>query len=281
MVRIVADSLASLPSGFAEAHDLPVIPQIINFGSESYLENVEMDAPAFMKKLKTSAEQPKTAAPPPELFRDCFARLIAEGAEAILSIHSSTDLSGTVRSAVVARREFPDHDIRVIDTRAIAAPLAQIVMKAVGWAEQKQDAAAIEARVRELMPCVRIYFLVDTLEYLQRGGRIGGAAALLGSLLQVKPILALIDGRIELFERQRTQKRAYARLKEIVINEMPRTQDPMLSVMHADAPELALSFARELKLELGEVDIYITDLVPAIVTHSGPGALVVSFFISS
>ena len=125
-----------------------------------------------------------------------------------MCIHPSADVSGTVRSAVTARSDFPGRDIRVIDTRTIAGPLASIVLEADRLAKAGASADEVEAQVRSMMPRARIYFLVDTLDYLRRGGRIGGAQALLGSILQVKPILTFTDGRIDQFEKERTKKRA-------------------------------------------------------------------------
>jgi DegV family protein with EDD domain len=278
MVRIITDTLAGLPAEIARRYHIPVIPQVIIFGNDSYLEGIEIDNATFMQRLKAARELPKTAAPPPELFAKEFERLVPEG-EPILCIHPSAEISGTVRSAVVAARDFPQADIRVIDTSLIASPLATLVTLAAEWAEAGLDADAIEARLRELIPRCRIYFMVATLEYLAKGGRIGGAAALLGSVLQIKPILTLHDGRVEQFERERTHKRALARLKELVLEQIPRDDCGHLSVLHAGVPEQAQALADDLGAQLGLSQIPILDVPPAIVTHAGPGVLGVGFFV--
>jgi DegV family protein with EDD domain len=277
VVRIVTDTTACLPSEIAGKYQIPIIPQIINFGDKSYLEGIEIDQETFLKRLKTEAELPKTAAPPPELFAQEFRRLVPLG-ETILCIHPSAEVSGTVRSATVAAREFPQADIRVIDTRLIAGPLAKMVELAAVWAASGEDADTIEARLKELTPRCHIYFLVATLEYLIKGGRIGGASALLGSVLQIKPILCLKDGRVETFEKARTHKRALARLMEIVVGNLPQGEQSHLIVMHADVPDQAHQFAAELKALLNLSDIPVSVLPPAIVVHAGPGVLAVSFF---
>ena len=277
VVRIVTDTTACLPSEIAGKYQIPIIPQIINFGDKSYLEGIEIDQETFLKRLKTEAELPKTAAPPPELFAQEFRRLVPLG-ETILCIHPSAEVSGTVRSATVAAREFPQADIRVIDTRLIAGPLAKMVELAAVWAASGEDADTIEARLKELTPRCQIYFLVATLEYLIKGGRIGGASALLGSVLQIKPILCLKDGRVETFEKARTHKRALARLMEIVVGNLPQGEQSHLIVMHADVPDQAHQFAAELKALLNLSDIPVSVLPPAIVVHAGPGVLAVSFF---
>jgi DegV family protein with EDD domain len=278
MVKIITDTTASLPVETARRYDIPVIPQVIIFGTDSYLEGIEIDKPTFMQRLRTSRELPKTAAPPPELFVKEFERLAPEG-EPILCIHPSSEVSGTVRSATLAARDFPNADIRVIDTRFIASPLATMVTLAAEWAEAGDDADTIEGRLHDLIPRCRLYFLVATLEYLAKGGRIGGASALLGSMLQVKPILIFQDGQVNQFERERTHKRAVARLKELVLEQIPR-DGHHLSVLHADVPNQGQALADDLGAQLGLSDIPIFDIPPAIVTHAGPGILGVGFFVS-
>jgi DegV family protein with EDD domain len=280
MVKIITDTLSGLPAEFARRYDIPIIPQIIVFGTQSFREGIDMDNAAFMRRLKTSRELPKTAAPPPEMFVAEFQRLAPTG-EPILCIHPSNEVSGTVRAALVAAKEFPGADIRVIDTRIIGSPLATLVRLAAERAAAGDDADAVEAMLRAMMPRCRIYFLVATLEYLAKGGRIGGAAALLGSVLQVKPILAFSDGRVEQFERERTQKRAVARLKDLVLEQIPRDGSGYLSVMHAGVPEQGQALADDLAAQLSLSDVPVLDVPPAIVTHGGPGILGVAFFVKS
>jgi DegV family protein with EDD domain len=278
MVKIITDTTACLPLPVARQYNIPVIPQIINFGMESFMEGIDLDNAGFMQRLVTSAELPKTAAPPPELFVKEFERLTPLG-EPILCIHPSAEVSGTVRSAIIAAKDFPDADIRVIDTRVVGSPLGTMVQLAAEWAEVGVRADEIEARLQAMSPHCHIYFLVSTLEYLARGGRIGGAAALLGSVLQVKPILSLREGRVEQFEKERTHKRALARLKELVYAQVPAgCITSYLSVMHAGVPDQAQALAGEFCATLGLQQVPILDVPPAIVTHAGPGLLGVAFF---
>jgi DegV family protein with EDD domain len=280
MIKIITDTTSGLPLDVARAHDIPVLPQIIIFGEETYRDDTEMDTRMFLQKLRASPTLPKTAAPPPALYNPIFERLLAEGYRTIICLHPSSELSGTVRSALTAAQDFPGADIRVVDTRTIAAPLATVVLLAARWAREGVDADTIIARVQDTLARQRVYFVVDTLEYLHRGGRIGGAQALLGGLLQVKPILTLRDGRVEPFEQQRTQKRALARLRELVLGECPRTPESYLAVMHADAEATARELAADFSAQLGIPDIPIYELPPAIVTHAGPGVLAVSYFVA-
>jgi DegV family protein with EDD domain len=234
----------------------------------------------FMERLLTSKTLPQTAAPPPELFREHFERFAADG-EPILCIHPSSKVSGTVRSASVARQEFPEADIRVLDTMAIGAPLGRMVVLAAEWAESGVNADAIWQRLQDLMPRLRIYFTVDTLEYLQRGGRIGGARALLGNLLRIRPVLAWREGEVAPGINERTTRRAMQRLVSLACEQAPRDHDPLFSVMHAAAPDSASQIVEQLRDEFGgdeELDVWVTDMAPAIVTHAGPGAVAVGFF---
>ncbi len=277
MTRIIADTLCGLSLETARRLGIPMISQVINFGDESFREGIDMDHAAFMARLRAGKELPKTSAPYPGDFLAVFDE-IARAGESMVCIHPSAEVSGTVRSALTARESLPDADIRVIDTRTIAGPLASIVLAADQLAKTGAGADEVEALVRRMMPRARIYFLVDTLEFLRRGGRIGGAAALVGSVLQIKPILTFANGRVEPFEKERTKKRALVRLRELVRTEAARGEEAHITVMHTAVPEEAAELAADLKADLGLSDVMIMDLVPAIVTHAGPGALAVGFF---
>lgn len=277
MTRIVTDTTSGLAPEMARQLGIPMISQVINFGEESYREGIDMDYATFMQRLQSGRELPKTAAPYPGDFIEVFRELTA-GGESVVCIHPSTDVSGTVRSAQTAKETFPEADIRIIDTRTIAGPLAAMVLEAHALASAGASADEVEARIQEMIPRARIYFLVDTLEYLRRGGRIGGAAALVGTILQVKPILTFRGGRVDQFEKERTKRRALARIVELVVAESARGADAHLTVMHTGAEAEAQTLAGELKATLGTEDVLIMSLVPAIVTHAGPGALAVGFF---
>ncbi len=277
MVHIVTDTTSCLPPEVAERYAIPVIPQVIHLGEQTYAEGRDLTLEQFLDYLVSHRDLPKTSAPPPAWFAPIFQRLTATG-EPVLCIHPSTDLSGTVRSATVAARDFPEADIRVLDTRLIAAPLGKVVELAAQWAAQGMDADTIEQRVMDLARRNRLYFVVDTLDYLARGGRIGKAAHLLGTALRIKPILALEDGVIVAHHKERTLRRALDYLTRTVVAEYPRQGAGYLQVMHAAVPERAQALAERLAAELGLDEVPVASLPPAIITHAGPGALAVSFF---
>ena len=277
MIRIIADTLSCLSVERAKALNVPLIPQIIEFEDRSYRDDTEIDGPTFLKKLIASPTLPKTAAPPPALYGPVFKEIADKGDTGIV-VCPSGEVSGTVRSALVGAKDFPSADIRVVDTKSIGPGLGTLVEAAVNWANQGLDANTIEKNLIEMGSRERIYFLVDTLEYLQRGGRIGKARALVGSLLQMKPILTLREGHIEPAENQRTKRKALARLIEIVSQECPRGMGVKIKLMQGDAEEDASYLEQEFIKALNVKQVPTYFLPPAILVHVGPGALGVSFF---
>jgi DegV family protein with EDD domain len=277
MVQIVTDTTAGLPPALTKQRGIPVIPQIVIFGEQSYRDDTELDTAAFLEKLKASPTLPKTAAPPPALYRPIFERA-TEAGESVIVVAPSSKVSGTVRSAEVAAQDFPQADIRIVDTLTLAGNLGTMVLLADQWAREGCSPDEIEIRLDDLIARQRVYFLVDTLEYLRKGGRIGGAKALLGEMMQVKPILTIQGGQAEPYEQQRTKRRALARLVELVEEQCPKGPGGHLCVMQAEAMEDARLLAADLKARMNAVEVPIYELPPAIVVHAGPGSLAVGFF---
>jgi DegV family protein with EDD domain len=195
MVKIVADTTSGLPSEMLKTLGIPLIPQIVVFGEESYRDDTDLDTATFLKKLRVSPELPKTAAPPPQLYHPIFERALKDG-DSVIVIAPSAKLSGTVRSAEVAARDFSKLNVHVVDSQTIAGNLASLVLIADVWAKSGLDADTIISRLSEWIPRGHIYFLVNTLEYLQKGGRIGGAKALMGGTFagQTHPMFAKWTG---------------------------------------------------------------------------------------
>lgn len=280
MIQIIADTLSCLGIPDAEALNIPLLPQIIIFGEESFRDDTEIDSQTFLRKLKSSRELPKTAAPSPLLYQPIFREILDRG-DTPFVICPTAELSGTYRSAMVAAKEFPEFDIRIVDTRTLAAGLGTIVRQAVKWATEGIPVDELEDKVIEMAAREKVFFLVATLEYLHKGGRIGGAQALLGSVLQVKPILQVKNGQIGPAGSQRTRKKAIAYIQELVSESCPHDPNAFLSVMHGGVHDDALEMAAELQRITGIQDIPIYDLPAAILVHGGPGAFGISFFTES
>ena len=282
MIHIIADTTSCIPTEQAKQKGIYYNPQIIVFGEESYRDDTEMNSETFLKRMRASATLPKTAAPPPALYTPIYKEKSEQG-DTIIVICPSNNLSGTFRSAEVAAKDFPDADIRVIDTQLVAGGLGAVVLQAKKWVDEGLDADTITSKILEMSKREHVYFAVDTLEYLYKGGRIGAAKALFGSLLQVKPILTIAKGLIEPCESQRTHKRAITRLKEIALAECPQDNNAHFCIMHGDALEearqLAVDLGPALNIPVNQIPIY--NLPPAILVHSGPGIVGLSFFIAN
>lgn len=278
MTIIVADTTCSLPRKLLAERCIPLIPQVVTFGEESYHDDKDLDTATFLSKLKASPTLPKTSAPEPALYYPVFEEARKRG-ESVVVVAPTGKASGTVRSAQIAAQDFPDVDIRVVDTQTVSCNLGSMVLVADDMAKAGESADEIVAKLTDMIPCGRIYFLVDTLEYLARGGRIGGAKKLLAELLEIKPILQVKDGQVEAFEQQRTKKRALARLVEVVIEQCKGGEDAHLCVLQVEAEKEAQVLAEELKSKLLVSNIPIYELPPAIVVHAGPRAMGVGFFL--
>ncbi len=278
MIRIITDTTSSLPIPELNDLDIPCLPQIIIFGEDSYRDDTEMNSAQFLERLKSSAALPKTAAPPPALYTPIYREILEKGDKALV-ITPSAQVSGTTRSATVAAKDFPSDCIRVVDTLTIASGLGSMVKQAKEWAREEQDLDRLAKRVEDMANRENVFFLVDTLEYLYKGGRIGGAQALVGGLLQVKPILTIKKGRAEPVESLRTKRRAQNRVLELVRADCPHSPEAHLTVCHSDNEVEAKSIVAELQQITGISDIPIYELPPAIVVHAGPGTISVSYFV--
>ncbi len=278
MTIIVADTTCGLPHELLEQSGIPVIPQVVMFGEESYHDDRNFDTTVFLQKLKASVTMPKTAAPEPGLYFPVFEEAYRRG-ESVVVVAPTGRLSGTVRSAQTAAQEFPDLDIRIVDTQTISCNLASLVLLADDMAKAGKSADEIVETLNDMIPRGRLYFVVDTLEYLARGGRIGGAKRLLAELLQIKPILQVKAGQVESFEQQRTKRRAMARLIEVVTEQCKGGEGSHLCALQVAAETEAGSLVTELKSKVAVSNIAVYQLPPAIVVHAGPKAMGVGFFV--
>jgi DegV family protein with EDD domain len=278
MVTIVADTTCSIPGDVLSKLGIPLLPQIIIFGDDQYRDDTEINNEVFLQKLRASSSIPKTAAPSPSLYIPIYKAELEKG-NSIVVITPSSDISGTFRGASVAAEDFPGADIRIIDSRSIAGALGSMVMEAHKLAQTGASPDEVEALVKDLASRQRVYALVDTLEYLYKGGRIGGASALFGSLLQVKPILALKNGRVESHETQRTKKRALARVIEIIEQECPHDPSCLLTLSQCENMAEANQIADACTAMTGMKEIPIYETAPSFVVHAGPKVILVSFFV--
>jgi DegV family protein with EDD domain len=273
-VRIVTDSTADLQPEEAKTLGITVVPLTVFFGEEAYLDTIEMDNASFYRKLQTSKELPRTSQPSLGSFQTAFTSLIEEGAEGIISVHLSSKLSGTYQSACTARDTLPESlrkvPIEIIDSRSISAGMALALKRAAAEARQHLSLEEIKAHLVDQFVRTRIVAVLDTLEFVKRGGRIGTAEALLGNMLSFKPIISLKDGEVVPLERPRTRGKAYARVAQIIA-ESGLLQE--LAIAEA-SEEVGLQLAEALRsIYQGEISHY--KLGSALGTHTGPGTVAV------
>jgi fatty acid kinase fatty acid binding subunit len=274
-VRIVTDSTADIPRDQAGAAGITVVPLTVFFGDEAYLDGVDLDNAGFYQKLSTSKTLPRTSQPSPAAFQQAYTRLIDEGADAILSIHLSAKLSGTYQSARAARDTLPDTvkkiPIDIIDSQSISVGMSWAILLAAREAREGVGLAEMKAHVLDRLARTRILAVLDTLDYIKRGGRIGGARALLGNMLSVKPIISLKDGEVVPLEQPRTRSKAYARIAQLV-QEMGRVEH--VSLAESD-DEVGQQLAQVIKtVYAGELPVYRLGAVLG--THAGPGTAAVA-----
>lgn len=274
-VHLVCDSTADLDPAFRAAHAVRVVPLKVIFGDETFADGVDISAEDFYARLAAPGPFPRTSQPTPAEFEDVFRELGADGAP-IICTTISADLSGTYASATQARAALPELDIRVIDTRSVAVGHYAAVREAVRVIESGGDADGVVAGIATVGSTDKVLFTVETLEFLRRGGRIGGARALLGSVLDIKPILEIRDGVIEAVGRVRTYPRAIDRVVEECRQAAESWGGVELVVAHANRPKIAAELVERMRpLVSGEPALTVVG--PVVGCHSGPGAIGVGF----
>jgi DegV family protein with EDD domain len=234
MVRILTEGTSCISPAVGRQKGVVVVPHLINFSGQVYREWLELDAGTFIAKLNASDEIPTTSPAPVGDFVEALRPLVESG-EPVICLAVSRDLSQTCNNMQEASRHFPGADIRIIDTRVTSSLLATLVLLAAEWAAAGQNVDVIEQCVRNMIPNGRIYFLVPTLDYLAKGGRIGGAAAWLGTILQLKPILTLTEGRVDRYEMVHTYQHGIIKMQELVLAHATRYSNNYIVVTHAGA----------------------------------------------
>ena len=268
-VAIVTDSTADLPPELAASHAITVVPLTLNFDGQSLLDGVDIRPDEFYRRLPGVTTHPTTSQPSPGRFAEAYSALLADH-DSVISLHISEKLSGTYASAQQAADMTDPRRVRVVDSQLVSMSLGLITLTASAMASKGADVEAIESKVLNMRPHVQTYFSVATLEFLRRGGRIGRAGALLGSVLQVKPVLCIRDGQVTPLERVRTFERALNRIVELT-REVDRGHGVCVIVGHADAEADAERIGRD--LEPVAETLMIQPLGPVVGAHAGPGVV--------
>jgi DegV family protein with EDD domain len=268
-VAIVTDSTADLPPELATLRSITVVPLTLNFDGKALLDGVDIRPDEFYRRLPSATTHPTTSQPSPGRFAAAYSSLLADH-DAVVSIHISEKLSGTYASARQAADMTDPKRVRVVDSEVVSMSLGLLALTASALASKGADAETIEAKMLDMRSHVQTYFSVATLEFLRRGGRIGRANALLGSVLQVKPVLCIRDGQVTPLERVRTFERALNRIVELT-REVDRGHGVCVIVGHADAEADAERIARDLD-PIADT-LMIQPLGPVVGAHAGPGVV--------
>jgi len=266
-VRIVTDSACDLDDDEASALGITIVPLSIRFGDEEFVDREELSVDDFYRRMASAPTLPETAAPAPGRFEEAFRKAAADGADAVVCIDLSSELSATMQSARTAAAALEGElDVRVIDSRSITGGLGTQVIEAAKAAAGGATADEVVALVEDLRARTRIIATLDTLENLKKGGRIGGAQALLGSMLSIKPLIRIVDGRVEEAGKQRTRRKSLEWLRDTLFSEATVEH---LSVMHSEAPDLD-DFLEMLAPRFPRESIRIGRIGAVIGTHGGP-----------
>jgi DegV family protein with EDD domain len=269
-VHIVTDSSCDLSESETTTNSIGVVPLSIRFGNEEFIDREELSVEDFYAKMASTGLLPETAAPSPGRFEQAFRGAAAVGATAVVCINLSGELSATVQSARNAATAVAgDIDVRVIDSRSLTGGLGTMVLEAAEAARNGADADAIVALVESMIPRTEIYGALDTLENLKKGGRIGSAKAMLGSMLSVKPIIHIGDGAVEEAGKQRTRKRALEWMRDQLFAE---GNVEKLSILHGQAPDID-QFLDMIAERYPRDQIRIGKIGAVIGTHGGPGVI--------
>ncbi len=273
-VRIVTDSSCDLSDEVIQRHGIVVVPLSIIFGAEEYIDGQDLSAEDFYRKMADAPELPSTAAPAPGAFEEAFRKLSSEGADAVVCVNLSFALSATGESAQAAARALEGEvDVRVVDSGKVSAGLGLMVLAAAAAAEAGHSADEIQAQLSELKERIFIYGVLDTLENLKRGGRIGAAQAMLGSALSIKPCVDLTSGTVQEAGKQRTRSKA----RRWLLNQVKSAGElEHLAVAHAKADDIA-DFVSALGDEPAQHPVSVNLIGPVVGTHAGPGVIAVGY----
>lgn len=273
MIGLVVDSTADLPLEFYQENQVKMVPLTTRFENEVFLDWVELKPAEFFRRLRESKTLSKTSQPTPQEFIAAYTELKNQGAEAIISLHISAKLSGTVNSAEVARDQV-DIPVHIIDSQFINGGIGLILLKLIEMRKQGASLEEMLTTAREMIPKIRCLGYLETLKYLEMGGRIGKAQSFLGTMLDLKPILSIQDGIIVPFRRERGKKKALKSMVEGFLEITHNLKNLQVGLAHADSPEGLDELRALVKQAAPEAKIVLEQEVGSVIgTYTGPGAL--------
>jgi fatty acid kinase fatty acid binding subunit len=273
-VAVVTDSTAYLPSDELKKYSITVTPQILIWGDETFQDGVDIQPDEFYRKLKTAKIMPTTSQVAIVTMKSAFEKLLEAGYD-ILGIFISAKLSGTMQSAIQAKEMLPKAAAKIVlvDSNSTAMAMGFHVLTVARASQAGANLAECQKLAEAAQYHTGVYFVVDTLEFLRRGGRIGGAQAMLGSVLNFKPLLELRDGRIESIEKIRTKGKAINRMIDLVVERTAGRTPVRLATLHANAEAEAMAALEGAAARLNPVEQILASVSPVIGSHAGPGTV--------
>jgi DegV family protein with EDD domain len=276
-IALVTDSTTYIPKELSKGYDIHVVPSVIIWGEEVLKDGVDIQPTEFYKRLAASKTSPTTSQPTPAFFIDKLKQLGSQGYKDVLGIFVSAGFSGTIASAEQAKQQVTDVNFNIVDGRSASMgtgwPLLEAA-KAIKAGKSFEECVKI---AEEATKHTGVLLMVDTLEFLHRGGRIGGAQRFVGTALNLKPILEVVDGKLEAVERVRTKGKAQDRLVELLVERVGGHKPVRLGVLHANALEDAKMLLAEGAKRLEPIETALSDVSPAVGTHTGPGTVGFAF----
>jgi DegV family protein with EDD domain len=275
-ISIVTDSTAYIPENLLQEYDVKVVPQILIWDDKTMQDGVDISPMEFYERLKSSETMPTTSQATVGSFKEIFEPLVADGHE-ILAILVSDKLSGTIQSAVQTKAMFPDARIEILNSVSTAMALGFQVLAAARAAREGKSMAELVELANGAVSRTGVLLVVDTLEFLHRGGRIGGASRLLGTALNLKPILEMRDGAIEPVEKVRTKSKAHGRLLDILEQRIAGRTPVRLAALHAAAEQDAKAMLEKASARFSPIEALVSDVSPVVGSHVGPGTVAMSY----
>ena len=275
-VVVVTDSSANVPADLVQRLDIRIVPVLLAMNGQTFRDGVDITSGEVYHRQRTSKILPTTSAPSVGDFLRTYATA-AKDASGILSVHLSPKFSAIYSVAVTASQLVDGVPIRHLDCHTAAMGQGFVALEAARAAAAGADLEAVEARAKEVAGKMNLLATIDTLEYLHRGGRIGGAATLVGTVLQIKPVLYVADGHVDVFAKPRTKSRAIRLMLEEVVKQADNR--PLhAAILHADVPEEAEALKQKVAEQSDCAELYITELTPVMGAHTGPGVLGIAFY---
>jgi DegV family protein with EDD domain len=277
-VAIVTDSSPYIPEHIIQKHNIKVVPLLVIWGEENFYDGVDITPTEFYNRLQSAKIMPSTSQPSVADFEVLFRSLHQDGYE-ILAVLISDDLSGTISSATQAKQLLPEAKIEIVNSKSIAMALGFVVLAAAKAANNGSSLAECKRIAEEAKDRCGVVFVVDTLEFLHRGGRIGGAKRFVGTLLNVKPVLAIEDGLVVPVDQVRTHKKALERIVEIIEERTAGHDTVRLATLHANNPETAQFILDEAASRISPIETVFSEVSPVVGTHAGPGAVGLAYLL--